>query len=131
MATEFKRYHHPIKPVAGFTLLEVLIALTIFAIAFGALATLFQTSTRQASIAGDLRKTTELAKTQLARIGKDMPLEVGQSEGATADGLRWRAEISLAKRDEDIALYRIDIEAFITDGSPGAVGLTTYRIGNL
>jgi len=118
--------------VAGFTLLEVLIALTIFAIAFGALATLFQTSSRQASLASELRQVNELAKAQLARFGKDLPLETGTSGGTTTDGLRWEAEISLAglaNTDEDFALYHIRIEASMIDGSSGGIGLTTLRLG--
>lgn len=131
MADKLKRHRSPATSMAGFTLLEVLAALIIFAIAFGALATLFQTSIRQASNASDLRRATELAKTQLARFGKDLPLETGQSEGATADGLRWRVEISLANRGEDIALYRLRIETFAADRPSGFVDLTTFRVGRL
>lgn len=115
----------------GFTLLEVLVALIIFAIAFAALAGLFQTSLRQTTISGELREATTLAETQLARFGKDLALEPGRIEGVTDDGLIWRAEVSLARpvdADGGIALYRVRVEAGAAASSQ-RVELDTFRIG--
>lgn len=118
---------------AGFTLIEVLVALIIFAIAFGALAGLFQTSLRQTGTAEELRRATALAEAQLARFGRDLPLTPGSSDGASADGaLRWQAGISLARPIEEgaeVALYQIRIDAGRT-GGPSLVSLTTLRLGN-
>ncbi|MGI9499846.1 MAG: prepilin-type N-terminal cleavage/methylation domain-containing protein [Geminicoccaceae bacterium] len=117
----------------GFTLLEVLIALIIFAIAFAALAGIFQTSLRQAAISDELREATVLAEAQLARFGKDLPLEPGRTEGISADGLLWAAEVSLAlpvDADSGIALYRISIEAGAGAASSRRVELRTLRIGS-
>lgn len=118
----------------GFTILEVLIALTIFAIVIGALSSLFQTSLRHASVANDLRRATQLAESQLSRFGKDFPLEQGTYEGISPNGLRWEAEISLADpidHDMGIALYRIQIEAGLVSNSSTSVKLSTLRIGVL
>lgn len=120
------------KGAGGFTLLEVLIALIIFAIAFGALASLFQTSLRQADTADDLRRAIALAEAQLARFGKDLPLEPGHVEGNSPDGLLWEAEISLARPPDDdigLALYHIRIEAGGPDQSTRPVSLSTLKIG--
>ena len=114
---------------AGFTLLEVLVALIIFAIAFGALASIFQTSLRQTTTAEALRKATLLAETQLARFGKDQPLELGKTKGVSAEGMPWRAEVSLARpidENKGLALYRIIVEA----GGPNPVELQTFRLSN-
>lgn len=119
--------------IAGFTLLEVLVALIIFGVAFGALAGLFQTSLLQTTKASDLRRVTALAEAQLARFGKDLPLRPGRADGATPDGLRWKADVSLEKPVDaaaGVALYRIRIEAGRTDGIPDLVALTTLRIGS-
>ena len=119
---------------AGFSLLEVLVALIIFALAFGALASLFQTAFRQSKAADDLRRATELAETQLARIGRDLPLQPGHREGRSPEGIRWRAEIVLeAEPDQTagIALYRVHVEAGPGDGIPDLVSLTTLSLGPL
>ena len=130
--TALERSEH--RRATGFTLIEVLVALIIFAIAFGALVGLFQTSLRQAGTAEDLRKATVLAESQLARIGRDLPLAPGRLDGASADGtLHWQAAISLARPIEDeanIALYQIRIDAGRGDGAPSLVSLTTLRLGS-
>ena len=122
------------KRTDGFTLLEVLIALIIFALAFGALAGLYQTSLRQTGTADELRRATLLAETQLARFGHDLPLEPGRIGGTSSDGsLRWEADISLAKpldEGSEMALFRIRVAAGLETGSAGLVSLTTLRVGN-
>jgi prepilin-type N-terminal cleavage/methylation domain-containing protein len=120
------------RPGAGFTLLEVLVALIIFGIAFAALASLFQTSLRQTATAEDLRRATELAETQLERFGRDLPLAPGRIDGSTPDGLRWQAEVSLARpavAEAGAALYRIRVDAGPQSGPPALITLTTLRIG--
>jgi len=121
------------KETAGFTLIEVLVALIIFAIAIGALVGLFQTSLRQTVTAEELRKATALAEAQLARFGHDLPLEIGQVNGESADGqLRWQADVSLARPIEegaDVALYQIRIDAGRGSGTPSLIRLTTLRLG--
>ena len=122
------------RQTAGFTLIEVLVAVIIFAIAFGALVGLFQTSLRQTGTAEELRKATALAEAQLARFGRDLPLAPGLSEGASADGaLRWQADISLARpveEDAEFALYQVRIDAGRDDGTPSLITLTTLRLGS-
>ncbi|MGI9503302.1 MAG: type IV pilus modification PilV family protein [Geminicoccaceae bacterium] len=119
---------------AGFTLLEVLVALIIFAIAFGALVGLFQTSLRQTGTAEELRRATVLAEAQLARFGRDLPLALGRVDGVSADGeLRWQADVSLARpveEDAAVALYQIRIDAGRGEGASSLVSLTTLRLGS-
>lgn len=133
MVVETGRSHRPRSGIAGFTLLEVLVALVIFGVAFGALAGLFQTSLLQTTKADDLRLATALAEAQLARFGKDLPLRSGKTEGTSPDGLRWQADVSL-ERPVDVAagmaLYKIRVEAGRADGIPDLVSLTTLRIGS-
>ena len=54
---------------AGFTLLEVLVALIIFALTFGVLAQIMQTGLRQSTTATASSTATLLARSQLARVG--------------------------------------------------------------
>lgn len=118
---------------AGFTLLEVLVALIIFSIAFGAIASIFQTALRQSTTAEALLQATAVAERQIARFGTELPLEVGETAGFSAEGLSWNAAIGLARplRDSsNLALYRITVNVGSEDGEERYVTLETLRIGN-
>ena len=89
----------------GFTLLEVLVALLIFALVFGVLAQIMQTGLRQSVGARALAAATLLARSELARVGIEVPLQVGRAEGETEDGMRWQTEIEAVEGpDEDQSL---------------------------
>jgi general secretion pathway protein I len=120
----------------GFTLLEVLVALIIFALAFGAIASIFQTALRQAATASSKMDALALAEQQLARFGVEIPIAPGERQGRieTSNGspLFWRSRIDLAEPVDDgvsIALYHIILD--ISDGETGPPHLTlqTFKIG--
>ncbi|MGI9492611.1 MAG: type IV pilus modification PilV family protein [Geminicoccaceae bacterium] len=118
---------------AGFTLLEVLIALIIFSIAFGAIASIFQTSLRQSTTAETLMQATAVAERQIARYGADLPLEPGETSGQSPEGLTWNANIDLASpipENSGIALYRITVDVGPEHGGRSYFTLETLRIGN-
>jgi type II secretory pathway pseudopilin PulG len=74
---------------AGFTLLEALVALTILAGTTASLMMLIATNRRaQADADADLSVALH-ARTILARIGRDLPLEVGSQSGTFEDGRAW------------------------------------------
>jgi general secretion pathway protein I len=77
----------------GFTLLEVLVALLIFGLVFGVLVQIFQTGLRESEGAEEMTAATMLARSQLARIGVDLPLEVGETEEDAGDGFRIRTKV--------------------------------------
>jgi len=117
---------------AGFTLLEVLVALVCFAMVFGILAQIMRTGMRQSASAETSIMAGLVARSQLARVGAELPLEPGETEGEV-DGMRWRTTIQLTEggaEDVDISAYRIDVT--VAWGAPEddrAVTLTTLRIG--
>jgi general secretion pathway protein I len=117
---------------AGFTLLEVLVALVCFALVFGALAQIMRTGLRQSAAAETTIIAGLVARSQLARVGVELPLEPGETEGEV-DGMRWRTTIRLTEggaEDLDISAYRIDVT--VAWGPPEddrAMTLTTLRIG--
>jgi prepilin-type N-terminal cleavage/methylation domain-containing protein len=74
---------------AGFTLLESLVALTILTDTMAVLMMLIASNRRaQADADGDLSAALH-ARTVLARIGRDLPLEVGTQSGTFEDGRTW------------------------------------------
>lgn len=116
----------------GFTLLEVLVALIIFAIAFGAIAGIFQTSLRQSTTAETLFAATALAEHQITRFGSELPLTVGQSSGISAEGFAWHADVNLAAPIEEnsgVALYQVTIDVSSGDDGPSHITLRTLRLG--
>jgi general secretion pathway protein I len=117
---------------SGFTLLEVLVALVIFALAFGVLAQIMQTGLRQSAGAQSVTGATLLARSELARVGVEMPLQVGRAEGETEDGMRWQTEIEVVEgpdEDQSLALYQVQVTVDWGASSAQQLSLTTLRTG--
>ncbi len=118
---------------SGFTLLEVLVALIIFAIAFGAIAGIFQTALRQSTTAETLDDARALAEQQIARFGTELPLKPIELAGQSAAGYLWRAHVELAAPipgEQTIALYRVTVDVGADDNDRHYVTLQTLRIGS-
>lgn len=123
----------------GFTLLEVLVALICFAMVFGVLAQIMRTGLRQAASADGTMMASLLARSQLARVGVELPLAIGEVEGET-DGMRWRTTVRLADmgppaadalvEETDISAYRVDVTVAWGNPENGQdLTLTTLRLG--
>jgi len=117
----------------GFTLLEVLIALIIFALAFGVLAQTMQTGLRQSQAAGDTTTAVLLARSLLSEVGVDVPLAPGIYEGAMEPNFRWQAEVrpaEIARSEQGSMLYRVRISvAWGEIGREQEVAISSLRIG--
>jgi general secretion pathway protein I len=124
--------HAPERRAQGFTLLEVLVALIVFALVFGILAQILRTGLRQSASAETTAAASLRARSQLARVGTELALEVGEVEGE-ADGMRWRTAIELAEaasEDTELATYQVQVTvAWGDDQAPQEVTLITLRIG--
>ena len=117
---------------AGFTLIEVLVALAILSIGFGfglrALSDNFLALDRfgrdQAALA--------LAENLLEALGHDVPLRDGTTEGRTPEGLAWQVKISPYGDAETAARGRlIGHQVEVTAGSPRTrqIHLVSLRLG--
>ena len=117
----------------GFTLLEVLVALLIFGLVFGVLAQIFQTGFRQSSTAEAITTATLLARSRLARVGIDLPLEIGETEEQATSDFRVRTTIQPAEFEEtDLELIPLLVEVTVAWGPierERQVALTTLRLG--
>lgn len=116
----------------GFTLLEILVALVVFALAFGVLAQIMQTGLRQSTLARSLAGATMLARSELARVGIEVPLQVGAITGESEDGLRWQTEIELVEQpseDQSLALYEVQVTVAWGESPAEQLVLTTLRTG--
>jgi general secretion pathway protein I len=115
----------------GFTLLEVLVSLLIFGLVFGMLAQIIRTGLQQSATAGTVATASLLARSQLARVGVELPLEPGEVEGEV-DGMHWRTAIRLSEpptEETDIGTYLIDVTVAWGEAEAEQVTLTTLKLG--
>lgn len=78
----------------GFTLLEVLVAAALFAMAMTLIVGILSRASRQVRDGGDRAGAAIVADSVLAAPGLDAPLQPGRRQGRSADGrYGWRLEI--------------------------------------
>ena len=75
----------------GFTLLELLVALTLFAVVGGSLLKLFHSGLRTARLAGDQAHAVLLARSKLTELQAYPALQPGALSGDFDEGYRWEA----------------------------------------
>lgn len=73
----------------GFTLLEVLVAFLIFAMSMGAVFGVFSSAAATVERVRAERAAAEIAQSQLARVGQDIPLQPGSYQGHAGNGFTW------------------------------------------
>ena len=71
--------------VRGFSLLEVLVAFTLFAVALGVLMQIFSRGVNGASLADHYAKATMYAESKLAAVGLEEAIKEGTSSGKFDD----------------------------------------------
>lgn len=78
----------------GFTLLEVLLAFVVFAVAFATVLEIVAASTRSTVRARDYSEAALLAQSLAERLGTEIPVAAGSWGGESDDGIAWTIEIS-------------------------------------
>ena len=102
----------------GFTLLEVLVALLIFALAFGVLAQIFQTGLQQSATAERMGAATMLARSQLARIGIDLPFETAEDDEIIALLVEVAVAWGPAESERQVALTSLRLAPVASEDRP-------------
>ncbi len=77
----------------GFSLLEVLVAFTLFAVALGVMMQIFSRGVNGASIADHYAKATMYAESRLASVGVEETLKEGTTSGKFDDDYAWQVTI--------------------------------------
>ncbi len=106
----------------GFTLIEILVALTLFAVIGGTLLQLFSQGLRSARIAGAHEHAVLLARSKLTELQAYSQLSPGVYQGVFDDGYRWRAELTpadVAGSSESARLRGLDLRLTISWGDIG------------
>ena len=80
---------------SGFTLLEVIVAIVIAALCLSALAQVFATGMRSASVSSDYTRAMTMAQGLLATAGIEKTLSDGAESGTSPDGrLTWTLTVA-------------------------------------
>ena len=98
----------------GFTLLEVLVAFVVLALALSALMPPLSTMTERSNTSHAEWRAGEFAVSKLAAIGVTAPIRPGMTSGVWADALDWQIEIRTTGAAQQGAarfgtLYEIEI----------------------
>ena len=118
---------------SGFTLLEVLVAVAILAVALTALFQAFAGGLGGVQQAEAATRAGLIARSLLDRVGADLPLVQGVRQGDAADGYSWslgivpRRERNGASVNSPLELY--DVEATVVWGKGKSLTLYTVRAG--
>lgn len=117
----------------GFTLLEILVALTILAVALGAILQSLSSGLRSLGAAEAHAMALMHARSQLAKVGSLIPLEPGEETGAASE-FEWTVSVSRFELPEgrlvaDPALVPYQLDVSVTWPRGGRVELTTIRVG--
>lgn len=123
----------------GFSLMEILVAFAIMAMALGVLLRIFSGGINTAIIADDYSSAVQIAESLMARAGVEMPLQASQFTGTEFDRYEWLVIIRPAdfqlqpsdNQNELPLLYRIDVRVSWSEEGvePRVFQLKTLRLG--
>ena len=118
---------------AGFTLVEVLVALVILAIASGFAFRTVSGSFDRLSQAESEQQAVTIAESILARLGHDLAVQPGRLTG-TEGRMRWRLDVGAALADpppaSGLAAYPVQVLVDWQDGrTPGKLRLQSVQLG--
>lgn len=74
----------------GFSLLEILVAFAIMAVALTIVLRIFGSGVNNAVISEDYTLAVQIAESLMARTGVEAPLQIGESTGREGDKFDWR-----------------------------------------
>ena len=123
----------------GFTLMEVLVAFTIFSVSFTAVLQILSTSTRNDQIAEQYGLAVSHAESLLARAGIETPLVEGETFGDLGAGMQWRQVVTPYQEEaggwqaQDMTVLPYHVEVTLTWGEgrrARSLSLTTLRLGD-
>ena len=95
----FRSFNRLVGPATrrGFTLIEIVVAMTILALALAALLQIFGAGLRGVSVAEDRVIAMLLAKSKLAEVGPVLPVNATAWDGDYAGRFHWRIDVALAE----------------------------------
>ncbi len=99
----------------GFTLIEVVLALSVFALGFGLILETLGGASRNVRVAGDIGKVALFAQNQLDLVGIDAPLKKGTSSGKFDDVYSYQMTITPFQPDDSTVPESVQVKLFRVD----------------
>mgnify|MGYP002623032202 CR=1 FL=1 len=110
----------------GFSLLEVLVAFSIFALSLGIIFQIYSTGARSTALSDEYARAIIIAQSQLASIGNDEVADIGEYSGIEHEKYQWVSRIT-AVEDDNIDLetnFKIAKRAIEVEVSWDSIGKT-------
>ncbi len=112
----------------GFSLLEVLVAFSVLAIALAIIFQLVGTSLRNAAASDEYGQAVVVAESVLARVGREWAVDGGGMGGDDA-GYRWQLEVApFGDNSGLLPLYEVVVVVSWDNGSGGTRSLTLHSL---
>jgi general secretion pathway protein I len=122
------------RPGRGFTLIEILIAFAILAVAFAGLLRAFSSGLQATTKAERYAEAVLLARSLLERVGSEIVIQAGEQSGRGADGTAWsirmrplEATRAINEQDDSPFMpYEVAVTVAVPRQQP--ITLTTLRL---
>ena len=126
-----------LRRLGGFSLLEVLVALSILALSYGMILQLLGSSSRNATRASDYRQAIMVAESQLTLAATARDPALLPRSGEVDDKFAWSLDITRAPQltmSDAASLYAplqvtVQVSWDADTRSPGSITMSTVRIG--
>lgn len=125
-----RRRHARRTAEGGFTLLEVVVAITILGVVLGVAMELLGVSVRSTAASSEYTQEVLLARRKIEELSLQAP--VPSSTAGTADPFQWSAEVAPVELEGEAPgrLFSVRVRVWRGDRSDGRrVELTTYGLG--
>ena len=121
---------------SGYTLIEVLVAFMILALALTVLLRIFSGGLRNVSVSSDYATATLIAESRLAAAGIDVPLRPGETSGTEGERFAWTINVQdyqpfpgYRSAAKGVDAYRVTVKVEWPHGDKmRRVGLSTVRL---
>jgi len=121
---------------SGYTLIEVLVAFMILALALTVLLRIFSGGLRNVSVSSDYAIATLIAESRLAAAGIDVPLRPGETSGTEGERFEWTVSVQdyqpwpdYRSAAKGLDAYRVTVTVEWPHGdNTRSVGLSTVRL---
>jgi general secretion pathway protein I len=120
----------------GYTLIEVLVAFMILALALTVLLRIFSGGLRNVSVSSDYATATLIAESRLAAAGIDTPLAPGEMSGTEGERFEWTVSVQdyepwpgYRSAAKGVDAYRVTVTVEWPNGdNTRSIGLSTVRL---
>lgn len=85
----------------GFSLIEVLVAFSIFALSLGVIFQIYSTGTRSTLLGDEYSRATVIAQSKLAAIGIEENQSLGESTGIEDNKYQWTIRIEPTENEDE------------------------------